>query len=54
MDFADATLVVLAEDLGTSLVFTTDARTSPSTASKDARPSASSLGDPWSALTEFV
>jgi predicted nucleic acid-binding protein len=24
MDFADATLVVLAEDLGTSLVFTTD------------------------------
>jgi len=24
MDFADATLVVLAEDLGTSVVFTTD------------------------------
>jgi predicted nucleic acid-binding protein len=26
MDFADATLVVLAEDLGTDLVFTTDRR----------------------------
>jgi len=26
MDFADATLVVLAEDLGTNLVFTIDAR----------------------------
>jgi uncharacterized protein len=26
MDFADATLVVLAEDLGTNLVFTTDQR----------------------------
>jgi predicted nucleic acid-binding protein len=26
MDFADATLVVLAEDLGTNLVFTTDRR----------------------------
>lgn len=26
MDFADATLVVLAEDLGTNLVLTTDAR----------------------------
>lgn len=26
MDFADATLVVLAEDLGTNLVLTTDQR----------------------------
>lgn len=26
MDFADATLVVLAEELGTDLVFTTDRR----------------------------
>jgi predicted nucleic acid-binding protein len=26
MDFADATLVVLAEDLGSDLVFTTDHR----------------------------
>ena len=26
MDFADATLVVLAEDLGTNLIFTTDRR----------------------------
>jgi predicted nucleic acid-binding protein len=26
MDYADATLVVLAEDLGTDLVFTTDHR----------------------------
>jgi len=26
MDYADATLVVLAEDLGTSLIFTTDRR----------------------------
>ena len=26
MDYADATLVILAEDLGTDLVFTTDRR----------------------------
>jgi predicted nucleic acid-binding protein len=26
MDYADATLVVLAEDLGTNVVFTTDRR----------------------------
>jgi predicted nucleic acid-binding protein len=26
MDFADATLVVLAEELGTNIVFTTDRR----------------------------
>ena len=46
MDFADATLVGLAEDLGTSLVFTTDRTDFAVYRLKGRTPFRTSLGDP--------